>query len=86
MGKGKVISVRLSEIEHKKLQEDATAAKMDQSKYLRDLIMDNVPKEDNNKQELTRQICRLYKTIYEEGLENHETLKEEVEALCQILY
>lgn len=86
MSKGKVISIRLSETEYKKLQKDVAAAKMDQSKYLRDLIMDNVPKEDNNKQELTRQICRLYKTIYEEGLENHETLKEEVEALCHILY
>lgn len=86
MGKSKVITIRLSEAEFKKLEKDSSAAKMDNSKYLRELISGNTPKEDNNKQDLVRQACRIYKAIYEEGLENHEILKGEVEALCRILY
>lgn len=86
MGKGKVISIRLSEAEYEKLQRDASAAKMDNSKYLRALISDNTPKEDNSKQELARQFCHIYKVISEEHLENNESLMEEIELLCRILY
>ena len=86
MGKVKLISFRVSEEEYQKLERDASAAGINISKYLRALVLDNVPKEDNSKQELVRRFCRLYKVISDEGLQNNVALMKEVDALCQILY
>ena len=86
MNKGKMISIRLSGLELEKLERDSAIAGMDHSKYLRELILKNTPKEDHGKQKMACQICRLYKVISEERLEHNESLMKEVEALCQILY
>lgn len=86
MGKVKLISFRVSEEEYQKLERDASAAGINISKYLRALVLDNVPKEDNSKQELARQFCGLYKVISDEGLQDNDALMKEVDSLCQILY
>lgn len=86
MGKVKLISFRVSEEEYQKLERDASAASINISKYLRALVLDNVPKEDKSKQKLACRFCELYKVITDEGLQNNDALMKEVDSLCQILY
>lgn len=84
--KEKVLSVRLSENVLQKLENDINASKISKSEYIRNLIMENAPKEDNSRQELVKRFCELYRVINEEHLETNTALMKEVTALCQILY
>ena len=84
--KNKMISIRLSSEEYTKLNTDANNAKMSESQYIRKLITGNVPKADNGRQELVRQMCKLYTVINEEKLDNNAALMREVEVLCRKLY
>ena len=86
MGKAKRISFRLSEEEFKKLEKDASVAGINVSQYLRAIVLNNTPKEDNSKQKLACRFCELYKVITDEGLQNNDALMKEVDSLCQILY
>ena len=84
--KGTTISLRLSNEEKKKLEQDATSAKMSSSQYIRQLIAENTPKADNGKQEFVKELCMLYTVIQEQELDSNEALMTEVEKLCRILY
>lgn len=84
--KEKTISIRLTDSDRKKLEQDAASAKMKPSQYIRHLISGSTPQADNSKQELAKQFCYLYKTIQEQELENNEALMDEVNRLCRILY
>jgi len=84
--KNNMLSIRLSDEEYTKLKRDADAAKMSASQYIRQLIIGNTPKADDGKQDMVRQMCKLYTVINEEQLDNNEALMREVEVLCRKLY
>ena len=64
----------------------AECAGINVSKYLRAIVLNNTPKEDNSKQKLACRFCELYKVITNEGLQDNDELMKEVDSLCQILY
>ena len=86
MKKTNSISFRLSDSENKKLEADASVAKMKPSEYIRHLIAGTTPVADNGKQEVAKAFCHLYVVIANEGLDGNEALIAEVDKLCQKLY
>ena len=84
--KSNMLSIRLTNEEYTKLKRDADAAKMSASQYIRQLIIGNTPKADDGKQDMVRQMCKLYTVINEEKLDNNAALMREVEVLCRKLY
>lgn len=84
--KEKNFSLRLTETERKKLDQDAASAKMTPSQYIRQLIAGSTPEADNGRQALVKDFCQLYKVIQEQKLDSNEDLMEGVEQLCRHLY
>ena len=77
-------TVRLSVAERNKLKQDAACAKMSSSEYIRNLINNNTPKNDCNKQEIATMLCKLYISLTEQNFKDDDIMKE-IHALCQTL-
>lgn len=80
------ITLRLSNEEHSKLENDASSVQMTTSQYIRALISNNVPKQNYHQREIATQICKLYIMLKEKGIDPDDFLMEEINRLCQILY
>lgn len=80
------ITLRLSNEEHSKLENDASSVQMTTSQYIRALISNHVPKQNHHQREIAAKICKLYIMLKEKGIDPDDSLMEEMNSLCQILY
>ena len=79
------ITLRLSNEEYHKLEHDACHSQMTTSQYIRALISNITPKQNNHQQEIATQICKLYIILTEKGIDPNDPLMKEMNRLCQIL-
>ena len=78
-------TLRLSDGEHRKLQQDASSAKMSTSQYLRALINGTTPTAENHQQEIVTLLCKINIHLSELGLNENYSLMEELNTVCQML-
>lgn len=79
------ITLRLSDEEYCKLDNDAKRVQTTTSQYIRALISNHTPKQNSHKQEIATLICELYIMLTGKGVNPCDPLMEELNRLCQIL-
>lgn len=84
--KNHTVTLRLSDSEYKNLKYNISCTKMTISQYIRALISNINPRQDNHRQEAVTQICKLYICLTEKGLDEDDSLMQEMKKLCQIYY
>lgn len=80
------ITLRLSNEEHSKLEQDAGSVQMTTSQYIRALILNHKLTPNRNQREIATRICKLYIMLKEREMDPDDFLMEEINRLCQILY
>ena len=83
--KDHTVIARISAEGYEKLKRDALSANLSNSDYIRSLIYGTTPTAENHQQEIVSLLCKLYVHLSELGLDEDESLMEELNNLCQIL-
>lgn len=82
--KKKTISIRLDSNEYSILSNNSKNHNMNNSKYIRSLILGAPLTAENHNQEIATVLCKLHVRLTELGL-NNEEIAQEVQKLCQML-
>lgn len=83
--KNRTVTLRLSELEYQKLENDSALVRMTASQYIRSLINRTAPASADKRQEALSKACQLYIILAELNLDKEEALMQGVGALCQTL-